>query len=187
MDQEAQGGSGAGGRDESLKVSREPGTTREHNERARELAIDAARLLKDDKCEDVLVLDLRGESEVTDFFVIASGTSDRQMRSAGLHVEALAKERGFVMHRSNIKEREATWLVLDFVDFVVHLFEPETRLFYDLEMLWGDVERLDWMRDRDRAEGDAAGDGGGGATGGSGRDRNRAGLRDDEVLPGPGE
>lgn len=183
MDQRPHRPTGSAGRDESLGVSRDtPGSERAHDGGARDVAIEAARLLKDDKCEDILVLDLRGHSEVTDFFVIASGTSDRQMRSAGLHVEALARERGFDLHRSNLKEREATWLILDFVDVVVHLFEPETRLFYDLEMLWGDVERLDWKRDRDR-EGE---EGDGSAVREPG-DRNRAGLRDDDVLPGAGD
>lgn len=164
-------------RDQSLGVSREGGAHRDPQrvEAARALSIEIARLLKDDKCEDVLVLDLLGHSSVTDFFVIASGTSDRQMRSAGLHAEALAKERGFELHRSNLKEREATWLVLDFIDIVVHLFEPETRHFYDLEMLWGDVERVEWRREKDREEDVRSDD-----------RRNRAGLRDDEVLPGGG-
>jgi ribosome-associated protein len=175
--EETRGGKESAGRDELLGVSRESEVRRdpERVEAARELSIEAARMLKDDKCEDVLILDLRGHSSLTDFFVIASGTSDRQMRSAGLHVEEMARERGFVLHRSNIKEREATWLVLDFVDVVVHLFEPETRLFYDLEMLWGDVDRIEWRRPGDRDD-DARTD----------DRRNRAGLRDDEVLPGGG-
>ena len=170
-------GEGTAGRDELLGVSRDGGarTDPARADAARELSIEAARMLKDDKCEDVLVLDLRGHSSVTDFFVIASGTSDRQMRSTGLHVEALAREHGFEMHRSNLKEREATWLILDFIDVVVHLFEPETRLFYDLEMLWGDVDRIEWRRPRDRED-----------EGRSDDRRNRAGLRDDEVIPGGG-
>jgi ribosome-associated protein len=188
MDQRPHRASGRADRDESLGVSRDtPASRRPHDGGARELAIEAARLLTDDKCEDVLVLDLQGHSEVTDFFVIASGTSDRQMRSAGLHVEALAKERGFTLHRSNLKEREATWLILDFFDLVVHLFEPETRLFYDLEMLWGDVDRLDWQRDRDREPGDARPGPPGSTTSRENAARNRAGLRDDDVLPDASE
>lgn len=157
---------GGGGRDSSLGVERagrEGGGS--GSDDAMSLAIEAARMLDDDKCEDVLVLDLRGHSQVTDFFVIGSGTSERQMRSAGMHVEEMGEGMGFALHRSNLKDREAKWLVLDFVDVIVHLFEPETRLFYDLEMLWGDVERMEWRR---------PGDG----------DRNRAGLRGDDVLPG---
>ena len=163
-------------RDRSLKVDREDsGIVRDEarESKARDMALAAARLLDDDKCEEVLVLDLRGRSQVTEFFVIASGTSQRQMRSAGLHVEELGEERGFGLFKHNLGEKDASWFVLDFVDVVVHLFEPETRLFYDIEMLWGDAPRVAWGRD------------GEGSGGGPGDDRNRAGLRTDDVLPGP--
>ena len=140
---------GGGDRSASLGVSRE-GVGRGRDESseaaARSFAVEAARLLDDDKCTDTLVLDLRGLSEVTDFFVISSGTSERQMRAAGQHVDALGEAQGFALHRHNLKEPEPTWLVLDFVDVVVHVFEPQARLYYDLEMLWGDASRIDWRR-----------------------------------------
>ena len=129
----------------SLGLERK-GVTRQDDKQAQaqSFATSAAQLLRDDKCTDILVLDLRGLSEITDFFVIASGTSDRQMRSAAMHVEELGEQQSFALHRSNLKEREATWIVLDFVDVVVHVFEPQARLYYDLEMLWGDAKRIDW-------------------------------------------
>lgn len=173
----------------------------ERAERARVLAIDAARSLFDDKCEHVLVLDLRGRSQVTDFFVIASGTSERQMRAAATHAGELGESAGFGLHKSNINERGATWFVLDFVDVVVHVFEPETRLFYDLEMLWGDAPRAEWRRpedaERERArraeqDEDASGSGADDAERSLDLDdvrptdpRNRAGLRPDDVVPPP--
>ncbi|MEM9084082.1 MAG: ribosome silencing factor [Planctomycetota bacterium] len=157
-----------------------PGVTREvysrnadaaKEARAAEFAIHTARTLFDDKCTDVLVLDVRGRSQLTDYLVIASGTSERQMRSAGSNIEDEAQTRDITLHRSNLKEREANWVLLDFVDVVVHIFEPETRLFYDLEMLWGDAERVFWAREdqQDAVANDPA--------------RNRAGLRPDDVLP----
>lgn len=117
-------------------------------------AIEAARLVRDDKCEEVLLLDVAQLSQVTDFIVIGSGTSDRQMGSVLKHVEELAKGRGFSAFRTNADER-STWLLADFVDVVVHLFEPATRSHYDLESLWGDAPRVEWERpdqmNRDRA------------------------------------
>lgn len=107
--------------------------------------VEVARLLHDDKCTDVLVLDVRKLSQVTDYIVIASGTSDRQMRSVLHHVEELGAQRGMNTFRSHTDER-ATWLLADFVDVVVHLFEPNVRAHYDLEMLWGDAPRLLWER-----------------------------------------
>lgn len=121
---------------------------------ARDFAIEAARIARDDKCENVVVLDVRGLSQITKFIVIASGTSDRQMASVLDHVMTHAKEAGQGIFGRSADEGR-TWLLADFVDVVVHLFEPNTRAHYDLEMLWGDAERVAWQRpdqvDRDHA------------------------------------
>lgn len=120
----------------------------------RSFAMEAARLVRDDKCEDVVVLDIRGISSVSDYVIVASGTSERQMRSVLQHVEELGASMGFKPFRASRDDRTA-WLLIDFVDVVVHLFEPNTRAHYDLEMLWGDAPRVDWERadqkERDRA------------------------------------
>lgn len=130
-------------------------------EEAKTFAVGAARVLSDDRCEDIVVLDVRGACQVTDFIVIASGTSDRQMRSSADDVQELAAESGWESFRRSQDDR-ATWVVIDFVDVVVHVFEPNTRAFYDLEMLWGDAPRVDWKR----KPGEEAADGSGGAAGG---------------------
>ncbi|HPO92726.1 MAG TPA: ribosome silencing factor [Phycisphaerales bacterium] len=112
----------------------------------RRFAIEAARMLADDRCEDVLCLDVRSLSQVSDYIVIASGTSDRQMRGAADDIERLADQHQFRVFRRSQDDR-ATWIVLDCVDIVVHIFEPNTRAHYDLEMLWGDAERVTWERE----------------------------------------
>jgi ribosome-associated protein len=112
-------------------------------EAARAFAIEAAQVLHDDKCEEIVVLDVRQLSRITDFIVIGSGTSQRQMGSALDHVSDLGRERGFERHRTN-RDDQSLWLLADFVDVVVHLFEPNTRAHYDLEMLWGDAPRVEW-------------------------------------------
>jgi len=121
---------------------------------ARAYAVEAARLLRDDRCTDVVLLDVRNLSQVTDYIVIGSGTSDRQMGSVLGHVEELGKAKGFPSWKRNADDR-SLWLLLDSVDVVVHLFEPNTRAHYDLEMLWSDAPRLEWERpdqmNRDRA------------------------------------
>lgn len=117
---------------------------------AHDFAIDSARLLSDDKCHEVVVLDVRKLSQVTDFIVIASGTSDRQMRSSIKNVEELGHSRSFSVFRSSSDDR-ASWLLADFVDVIVHVFEPNTRAHYDLEMLWGDAPRVEWQRQADSA------------------------------------
>jgi ribosome-associated protein len=129
---------------------------------ARDFAVAAARLLSDDKCESILILDVRDLSQVTDYIVIASGTSDRQMHSAVAHVKDLGQASGYPPFRSSDDDR-GTWLLADFVDVVVHVFEPNTRAHYDLEMLWGDAGRITWERPGDPA-------------------RNRAGLKDGDQI-----
>ncbi|MBX3364514.1 MAG: ribosome silencing factor [Phycisphaeraceae bacterium] len=112
---------------------------------ARRFAIEAARSLADDKCEDVAVLDVSGLSQVTDFIVIASGTSSRQMATALEHVGELGATAGYPVFGSSV-DQGSLWLLSDFVDVIVHVFEPNTRAYYDLEMLWGDAPRIPWER-----------------------------------------
>ncbi|MBN1514018.1 MAG: ribosome silencing factor [Phycisphaerae bacterium] len=121
---------------------------------ARELAVRAARAVHDHRAEDVVVLDLRGKCSVTDFFVICSGTSDRQMRAAFDAAEDAGRQCGWRPFGSAGYE-SATWMLLDFVDVVIHIFAPAYRQYYDLELLWGDAPRVEW----DRGPGDPGGQG----------------------------
>lgn len=122
--------------------------------KAEAFAIEAARLLHDDKCTDIVLLDVRGRNPMTDYLVIGSGTSDRQMRSTLQDVEEVGAKIGYSAVRSTSDDR-ATWLLADFMNVIVHLFEPNTRAHYDIEMMWGDAPRIPWERPgspaRDRA------------------------------------
>lgn len=113
------------------------------SEVARTFAIDCARILRDDKCEDIVVLDLRGVSPICDFFVIATGTSDRQMRAVTDHVKHMAKERGESPYNVSGYD-ESTWIVMDYVDVILHLFDGDQRAYYDLDSLWGDSPHVNW-------------------------------------------
>jgi len=117
----------------------------EQAERGRALSIEAARLLNDNRCEEIIVMDVRGISKNHDFVVIGSGTSDRQMRSCGQEIAQLARAMGHDSSRTNVDDR-TTWLVLDCMDVVVHVFEPNARAHYDLESMWGDAPRIHWQR-----------------------------------------
>lgn len=120
-------------------------TLRGDGEDSIEFAIDVACLMDSLHCTDVTVLDLRGLSQITDVFIIGSGTSNRQMKSVADDVEELGEERGKELFRRHI-DPQVTWIALDFVGVVVHLFEPEVRAYYDLEMLWGDGKRITWRK-----------------------------------------
>jgi ribosome-associated protein len=90
------------------------------------------------KAEGVVALDLRGISPATDFFVLATGNSDIQVRAIADNVlDELAKEGHRPLHVEGMDR--ARWILLDFVDFVVHVFHPSARDFYQLELLWGDA------------------------------------------------
>ena len=103
-----------------------------------DLAQRAAHILLDNKANDVVILDLRGVSDMTDFFVIASGTSDTHVRSLGEHVQDEMKRDGAPPHHVE-GLTQGRWVLLDYVDFVIHLFHPTLRNFYQLERLWSDA------------------------------------------------
>lgn len=103
-----------------------------------ELAKRAAEILLDNKANDVVVLNLKGVTDMTDYFVIASGTSDTHVRALGEHVQAGLKKDGTTAHHVE-GLTQGRWVLLDYVDFVVHLFHPTLRGFYQLERLWSDA------------------------------------------------
>jgi ribosome-associated protein len=105
-------------------------------------AVEAGRLLQDRHCEDVLLLDVTGLSQVCDYVLIATGTSDRQMKSVSDEVADLGEEMKFPAFRKNI-DTGATWIVVDFITVVLHLFEPQRRAYYDLEDLWSDAKHIE--------------------------------------------
>jgi ribosome-associated protein len=102
----------------------------------------AAKLLVDRHCQDVLLLDVAGLSQVSDFVLIGTGTSDRQMKSIADELADFGKDRGFPAFRTSV-DTGATWIVIDFVTIIVHIFEPDRRAYYDLEDLWSDARRID--------------------------------------------
>ena len=111
----------------------------EHLPRQVEAAVRAA---DDKQAHDVIVLDLRKAAGFTDYFVIGSGTNPRQIRAiADAVMESLAAIGAKPAHVEGYDRSE--WVLLDYFDFIVHIFAPETRLFYGLERLWGNAERVE--------------------------------------------
>ena len=105
-----------------------------------ELAPRAAAILLDRKANDVVLLNLAGVSDMTDFFLIASGTSDTHVRALGNGVlEDMKKDTGQMAHHVEGLS-QGRWVLLDYVDFVVHVFHPTLRNFYQIERLWADAQ-----------------------------------------------
>ena len=108
----------------------------------------AARIAADNKGQDVLVLDLRSCTPMFDFFVITTGTSRRQIHTITEEVDAGLRAAGDT--RMGIEGYEASkWVVQDYGDVMVHVFDPDTRDYYKLEELWADAVKVDWEREGD--------------------------------------
>lgn len=107
-------------------------------------AVEAARAADDKKGADTLVLGVGDVLAVTDFFVITHGTNPRQVRTIADEVEARITKAGGPKPIRIEGLEDLTWVLLDYGDFVVHVFLDEVRDFYDLERLWSDASRVDW-------------------------------------------
>ncbi|MGH7560596.1 MAG: ribosome silencing factor [Gemmatimonadales bacterium] len=110
--------------------------------------VDLALQAADDlKARDVVALDLRGINDATDWFIIGSGTSDAHVRGIAHAVLERLEAAGVRVHHVE-GLTTGRWVLLDFVDLVVHLFHPEARAFYQLERLWSDAPRLRVVAER---------------------------------------
>jgi len=108
----------------------------------KQLALAAAKIARDRNCTDITVLDLTGVSPATNFFVIATSTSDRQARTVADEISEEAKKQGH--KRFGIAgHSKGQWILLDYVSVVVHIFDQEHRDYYNLEMLWGDAKQVE--------------------------------------------
>jgi ribosome-associated protein len=124
-------------------------TQEERRAQSRQFAIECARLVANTRCHNVAVLDVSGLSPVTDFFVLATGTSARQMKTVMEDVEELAEQRKVGCLGRSGYEGE-TWMLCDMVDVIVHVFSQDARMFYDLDSLWGDARRVEWKEEEQK-------------------------------------
>jgi ribosome-associated protein len=126
-----------------IATAREEQTSPE--EVARDRAFLCARVAADNKARDILVLDMRGVTPLYDFFVLATGQSRRQIHTIAEEIDAALRAEGDT--RLGIEGYESSkWVVQDYGDVVVHVFDPDARPYYALEDLWADAPHLDWER-----------------------------------------
>ena len=110
--------------------------------RGLDLALAAARIAEETRGTDVRVLDLRDVTDVFDFFVVATGSSRRQMHAMADEIETAVKQELRDRKRGGEGYEEGRWIVLDYGDVVVHLFDAEARAYWDIEHLWSDAKRV---------------------------------------------
>ncbi len=106
----------------------------------------AAKVAADNKGRDIVVLDMRSCTPIFDFFIISTGASRRQIHTVAEETDAALRAEGD--SRMGIEGYEASkWVVQDYGDIVVHVFDPDTRDYYKLEELWADAEKVDWEQE----------------------------------------
>lgn len=111
-------------------------------DRARALALTAARVAAETRGTDVKVLDLRGLTPVFDYFVVATGSSRRQIHAMADEIEKAVKTELHDRKRGGEGYEEGRWILLDYGDVMVHLFDADARGYWDIEQLWSDAKRV---------------------------------------------
>ena len=114
------------------------------NEPGSDLVRAAAAAASSKKAERIVILDVSKQLVITDHFLICSGTSDRQVKSIADEVQKVLAADMNVKPFRREGEREGRWVLLDYVDFVVHVFHTEDREYYDLERLWSDAPKTEY-------------------------------------------
>jgi len=122
-------------------IARYESAAEKTSDRSLRRALLAARTAEENRGTDIVLLDMRELTSMFDIFVIASGSSRRQLHAMSEEIDRVMAEQGD--SRLGIEGYgESRWILLDYGDLVVHLFEPETRAYYALEQLWGRAKRI---------------------------------------------
>ena len=126
----------------SISTEQFHGRSAATSERSLKMALAAARTAAENRGRNIVVLDMRGLTPIFDYFVVATGTSRRQLHSMSEEIDHKLED-DLEDHRMGIEGyRESRWIVLDYGNIVIHLFDEETRDYYALEELWGDAPRV---------------------------------------------
>lgn len=107
-----------------------------------ELAAIAVKALEDKKAEDIRIIDIREISSLADYFIIANGTNRSQVQALADHAEEVLGKAGLSLKQIEGYET-ANWILMDYRDIIIHIFDKENRLFYDLDRIWRDGKIVD--------------------------------------------
>jgi ribosome-associated protein len=114
--------------------------------KGRDIALYAARVAEDKKSTDIVIYDVRGLTDITDYFVLATAHSRSQIRAV---IETIRRElKAAGVKRVGMEgDSSGQWVLIDFADCVIHVFSPQLREYYSLESLWGDAPKVDWKKE----------------------------------------
>jgi len=125
-------------------IIRRVAETAERPDRSLHLALTAARVAEENRGRDIVILDMRELTPLFDYFVLATGSSRRQMHAISEEIDRVLEET-LGDHRLGIEGYvEGRWVLLDYGDVVIHLFDEQSRDYYALEQLWCDARRVPW-------------------------------------------
>jgi len=111
---------------------------------SKEIAITCAKIADEKKALDIVILDVDKISSITDYFVICSAINERQLHAIADEIDKQMKK--ISVNKFGMEGyREAKWVLIDYGDLIVHVFEKEIRNYYDLELLWGDAPKVTWQ------------------------------------------
>src|SRR5437867_7276622 len=119
---------------------------------SRKLALRCRELADNKKAEDIIILDMREVSSVTDYFVIASGTSEPHLRAIVDEIKDTLRQHQHLRPKAIDGTLRAAWIVLDYFDVIVHVMRQDVRDRYDLETLWGDAPRVKTRKIKARSQ-----------------------------------
>jgi len=120
-------------------------------QRARQLAIQSARIADEHRGEDIVVLDMTKLTPIVDFFVIITAATPRRIHTIVDEIDRALRESG--EKRLGIEGYGTSrWVLLDYGDIVIHVFDPEARQYYDLDNLWSDAPRIPWRPEEEHVE-----------------------------------
>ncbi len=117
-------------------------TEKRGSDSALQRAVVAAQTAQETRGRDVVILDMRKLTPIFDYFVLATGTSRRQLHAMSEEIDHALEDRMGDRRQGIEGYGESRWILLDYGDVVIHMFEPETREYYDLEQLWGQAQRV---------------------------------------------
>ncbi|MBI1883026.1 MAG: ribosome silencing factor [Chlamydiae bacterium] len=107
------------------------------------MALECARVGHSKNGENILVLDIQDVSTVALYYVIVTGRVDKHVKAIANEIDEKLEEKGVSSYHRD-SDRDSKWIVLDYWDVIVHVFDPATREYYQLEKLWGDAEEVKW-------------------------------------------
>ena len=112
------------------------------NDKIKELAMLASEAADDKKANDIEILDVREITVIADFFVICDGNSENQVKAIARGIEDELAEKKELEPQKVAGKNEGRWILLDYADFIVHVFHKDERQYYELDRLWADAEKI---------------------------------------------